>query len=126
MSMINNPKPLTKELLRRFVAGELDDAENEAVLAQLAEDETSLKYVDALWEAQPSQTAVAQLPDLEPERAQRVRRRLIHQIHRSDLAKNMVRMGTTGFGSVAMSLLRPLLETPNRERRNRRRRRGND
>lgn len=124
--MINDPKPLSKELLRRFVAGELDDAENEAIMAQLAEDEASLELVDALWEEQPSQTAVFDLPDLEPERAQRVRRRLIHQIHRSDLAKNVVCMGTTGFGSVALSLLRPLLDTPTRERRNRRRRSSND
>ncbi|WP_420645766.1 hypothetical protein [Candidatus Leptofilum sp.] len=124
--MINNPKPLSKELLRRFVAGELNDTENEAVMAQLAEDEASLEIVDALWEGQPSQTAVIKLPDLDPERAQRVRRRLIHQIHRSDLAKNVVRMGTGGFSSVAISLLRPLLDTPNKEQRNRRRRRRND
>lgn len=124
--MINNRKPLSKELLRRFVAGELTEAENETVMAQLAEDEDSLELVDALWEEQPSQTAVVELPDLEPERAQRVRRRLIHQIHRSDLAKNIVKMGTTGFGGVAMSLLRPLLDTPKRERRNRRRPKGND
>jgi hypothetical protein len=124
--MINNPNPLSKELLRRFVAGELDDAENELVMAQLAEDEASLELVDALWEDQPSQTAVVELPDLEPERAQRMRRRLIRQIHRSDLAINVVKMGTQGFGSVAASLLRPLLNTPKRERRNRRRPRGND
>lgn len=124
--MINDPKPLSKELLRRFVAGDLDEAENEAVMAQLAEDETSLALVDALWEEQPSQTAVGQLPDLDPEQARRVRRRLIRQIHQSDLALNIVKMGTQGFGSVAASLLRPLLEAPNRERRNRRRRRGND
>lgn len=124
--MINKIEPPSKERLRQFVAGELDEAENEAIMAYLAEDEASLEIVDALWEEQPSQTAVAELPDLEPERAQRVRRRLIHQIHRSDLAKNVVRMGTTGFGSVALSLLRPLLNTQNRERRNRRRRRRND
>lgn len=126
MKMINNPQPLTKELLRRFVAGELDDAENETIMAQLAEDEASLELVDALWEEQPSRTAVAELPDLEPERARRVRRRLIHQIHRADLAMNVVKMGTQGFGSVAASLLRPLLDMPNRERRHRRRRKGND
>lgn len=124
--MINNRKPLSKELLRRFVAGELDEAENEAVMAQLAEDENSLELVDALWEEQPSQTAVVELPDLEPEQAQRMRRRLIHQIHRSDLAKNVVKMGTTGFSGVAMGLLRPLLDIQKRERRHRRRRRGND
>ena len=124
--MINDAQPLTKELLRRFVAGELNEAENEAVLARLAEDEASLKFVDALWEEQPSQTAVGDLPDMNPEQTRRVRRRLIRQIHQADLALNVVKLGTQGFGSVAASLLRPLLSSANRERRNRRRRRGND
>lgn len=124
--MINEPQPLSKALLRRFVAGELDDAENEAILARLAEDEASLAIVDALWQEQPSQTAVLQLPALEPERAQQVRRRIIQQIHRADLAVNVAKMGTKGFGRVALSLLRPLLNDKNRDRRNRRRHRGND
>lgn len=127
--MINDPlnKPLSQQLLRRFVAGELDAAEAEAVMAQLAEDEASLEMVDALWQEQPSQTAVVELPDLDPERAQQVRRRIIHQIHRSDLALNVAKMGVQGFGSVAVGLLRPLLDTKNREsRRNRRRRKGHD
>jgi hypothetical protein len=124
--MTDNPEPLSKELLRRFVAGELNDAENEAIMAQLVEDDDSLEMVDALWEEQLSQTAVAELPNLEPERAQSLRRRLIRQIHRADLTVNVLKMGTSGFASVATSLLRPLLSTHNREKRNRRRRRGND
>ncbi len=121
--MINESTPLSPELLRRFVAGELDDAENEAIMARLAEDEASLELVDALWQEQPSQTAVHNLPDLEPDRAQQMRRQLIQQIHRADLAVSIVKMGTTGFGSVALSLLRPLLNNKNQNRKNRRRRR---
>ena len=124
--MINDPKPLSQELLRRFVAGELDDTQNETIMARLAEDEDSLAIVDALWQEQPSQTAVLQLPDIEPERAQQMRRQLVQQIHRADLAVNMVRMGTTGFGRVALSLLRPLISPQNQGGKNRRRRRGND
>ena len=121
--MINESTPLSPELLRRFVAGELDDAENEAIMARLAEDEASLELVDALWQEQPSQPAVHNLPDLEPARAQQKRRQLIQQIHRADLAVSIVKMGTTGFGSVALSLLRPLLNNKNQNRKNRRRRR---
>ena len=121
--MINESTPLSPELLRRFVAGELDDAENEAIMARLAEDEASLELVDALWQEQPSQTAVHNLPDLEPDRAQQMRRQLIQQIHRADLAVSIGKMGTTGFGSVALSLLRPLLNNKNQNRKNRRRRR---
>jgi len=124
--MISKPKPLSQELLRRFVAGELDDAENEAIMARLTEDEASLEIVDALWHEQPSQTAVFELPELAPEQTQQIRRQLIRQIHRTDLATNVVKMGTTGFGYVAISLLRPLLNPQNRGGKNQRRRRGND
>lgn len=119
--MTNEPKPLSEELLRRFVAGELDDAQNEEIMARLAKDETSLEFVDALWQEQPSHPAAPSIPNLDSERAQRVRRRVIHQIHRADLAINVVKMGTQGFSSVAFSLLRPLLDRKNRGRRNRRR-----
>lgn len=123
---MNELKPLSRKLLRRFVAGELDKTETEQIMAQLANDEASLEIVDEMWHDQPSQTAVVQLPDLEPERAQRVRRRIIHQIHRSDLAINVMKMGTEGFGNVALSLLRPLLDNKNRGSRSRRRRKQND
>ena len=124
--MMENSKPLSKELLRKFVAGELDDAKNEAIMARLAEDEASLEIVDALWNEHATQTAVPQLPTLKPAQAQRMRHRLMQQIHRADLTMTMVKMGTQGFGSVAASLLRPLLDTKNRAHRNRRRRRRND
>jgi hypothetical protein len=123
---MNEQKPLSRKLLRSFVAGELDQTETEQIMAQLAEDEASLQIVDELWHDQPSQTAVIQLPNLEPERAQQVRRRIIRQIHRSDLAINVMKLGTQGFSNVAMSLLRPLLDSKNRERRHRRGDRKND
>ncbi len=123
--MSKRAKPLSRALLRKFAAGELEDTENEAIMMQLAEDEASLEFVDALWQEQQSHpTAV--FPELGVEQTQEVRRRIVHQIHRSDLAKNVVSMGTRGFGSVAIGLLRPLLDSKNAERRNRRRPKGND
>ena len=119
--MTHPTQPLTDELLQQFVAGELDEAQNEAVLTRLAEDEASLEKVDALWQAQSPGTAVFTIPPLEPERAQRLRQRLVRQIHRSNLGATVFKMGTQGFGSVAVSLLRPLLNTPTREQRHRRR-----
>jgi hypothetical protein len=124
--MVDSSEPLSKELLRKFVAGVLGDAENEAIMARLAEDEASLELVDALWNEQASQTAVFQPPNLQPDQARRLRHRLLQQIHRADLTMNMVKMGTQGFGSVAVSLLRPLLDTKNRAHRKKRRRRFND
>ena len=125
--MMDEPKiTLSPELLHKFVAGELNKAENEQIMVGLSEDEASLELVDALWQKQASQTAVNRLPDLDPAQAKKMRRRLIHQIRRADLAVNVARLGTQGFGLVAMSLLLPLLATSNRERRNKRRFRGND
>ena len=123
---MTNQATLSDELLQQFVAGELDEAQTEAVLARLAEDEASLEKVDALWQEESLATAVFTIPPLEPERARRLRQRLVRQIHRSNLSANVIRMGTQGFGSVAMSLLRPLLDAPNREQRHRRRSRNND
>ncbi len=124
--MTHPTQPLTDELLKQFVAGELDEAQTEAVLTRLAEDEASLEKVDALWQKQAAATAVFTIPTLEPERAQRLRQRLLRQIHRSNLGANVIKLGTQGFGSVAVSLLRPLLNTPTREHRHRRRGRTHD
>lgn len=124
--MVKNQTLLSKELLRKFVAGELDAAKNEEIMAQLAEDEASLEFVDALWQEELSHSVTAAIPKLDAEQAQRVRRQIIQQIHRSVLGMNVVRMGTKGFGSVAVSLLRPFLTNKKWGRRSRRRPRGND
>lgn len=124
--MTHQTQPLSDELLQQFVSGELDDAQAEEILSRLAEDEASLEKVDALWQAQTAAAAVYTIPPLEPERAQRLRRRLVRQIHRSNLSANVIRMGTQGFGSVAVNLLRPLLDIPRRDQRQRRRARSND
>lgn len=123
---MSQPQPLSDALLQQFVAGELDEAQTEEFLSRLAEDEASLEKVDALWQEQSLATAVFTIPPLEPARAQRLRHRLLRQIHRSDLSANVIKMGTQGFGTVALSLLRPLLNTPHREQRHRRRSRSND
>lgn len=123
---MTQPQPLSDELLQQFVAGELDEAQTEEILSRLADDEASLEKVDALWQEQSLATAVFTIPPLETARAQRLRQRLVRQIHRSNLSANVIKMGTQGFGSVAMSLLRPLLSSPHREQRHRRRSRRND
>ncbi|MBK8903397.1 MAG: hypothetical protein IPM53_19600 [Anaerolineaceae bacterium] len=123
---MTHPQPLSDELLQQFVAGELDDAQTEAILTRLAEDEASLEKVDALWQEQSLVTAAFTIPPLEPERAQRLRHRLVRQIHRANLSVNIIKMGTCGFGRVAVSLLRPLLAPQNHKHRQRRRNRNHD
>lgn len=71
---------LTKELLRKFAAGELDDRENERVMDQLATDEASLALLEAVWEEELRETAVSTLPDLEPAQARQLWQRILHQI----------------------------------------------
>ena len=124
--MINDHITISRDLLRKFVAGELDETENDRVMTRLAEDDSSLEMMDALWDEQTLYAPDAALPHLDPEQAKRIRRRLLHHIHRANLTKNVLRLGTQGFGSVAMSLIRPLLSTKNQSRRNKRRRKSND
>ena len=112
-----HPRPLPDELLPQLVPGELNDAQPEAILTRLADDEASLEKVEALWQGQALATAVSPIPPLEPERAQRLRHHLVRQIHRTNLGASVIKLGTQGFGSVAVSLLRPLLATPKQRHR---------
>jgi hypothetical protein len=117
---MTDPMPLTDELLRQLVAGELDSVQTEEILTRLADDEASLEKVDAMWQAQAKRTAVCPIPPLEPERAKRLRQRLVRQIHQSEPSTSHNPAGTKGWGSVAASWLRPLLNTPKRAQRHRR------
>lgn len=120
---MTHPLPLTDELLQQFVAGELDTAQTEEILTRLADDEASLEKVEALWREQASDSAVF-IPPLGPARARRLRRRLVRQIHQSEQSTS--NKLTKGWGSVAVSWLRPLLDTPKRAQRHRKKRRNQD
>lgn len=101
-------------LLSRFVAGTLPLAESDAVLAHLDQCEQCLEKVEHLWATTPLHQAMPLMGedevDVEPERGQRIERRVINQIHRSEVAGRALWLGTEGFLQVSFALLRPLLE----------------
>lgn len=101
-------------LLSQFVAGTLSPSETEQVLDHLDHCERCLDQVEQLWETSPLweviPLAVEAGADMERERAQRIERQVINQIHRSDVAGRVLWLGTEGFLQVSFALLRPLLE----------------
>lgn len=112
MNELNIPIPI--ETLQKFVAGELPVEDEERILAILAEDEETLAIVDELWtQEQHLSESIPNRRDIESERAQRIEKHIIKSIHRSNLALNVATFGTKGFLTVAMSLLKPLVDTRN-------------
>lgn len=101
-------------LLSRFVTGTLSPSETEQVLAHLDQCERCLDQVEQLWETSPLQEivplAVEEGTNIEWERRQRIERRVMNQIHRSDVAGRALWLGTEGFLQVSFALLRPLFE----------------
>ena len=95
------------DILSSFVAGQLGKSETNQVMTHLAECEECLVRVDDLWARQPTGAAIA--VGLDDRTAIRMERHLISRIHRSNLAETILSLGTEGFMSVAMTLLRPFL-----------------
>ena len=100
---------LSPELLKKFVAGQLTDAEMEEVLIHLSEDEESLNNIEDLWQSEPMAQAVSIASEIDPKSATRIKRKVIKRIHRSDLSGQVVQLGVRGFMDVTMAMLRPLL-----------------
>ena len=100
-------------LLNQFVTGTLSPQETEQILAHLDQCERCLNQVEQLWEAAPLREAIPlaeENGEIERERAQRIERRVINQIRRTDVAGRALWLGTEGFVQVSFALLRPLLE----------------
>jgi hypothetical protein len=92
--------------IRRFVALQLDEEENEGVLGHITSCDTCLSLVDAQWEEDSQGGGSAR-----PEGQASVERRLFENIHRTDLAGQIVRLSTRGTLSVFVALLGPFLGT---------------
>lgn len=97
-------------LLRRFIRGELDEEESNEVIEVLANHDQCIALLDQLWIQQPVGQALAATPDLDNEVAIRLENKLVRQIHRSNMARTVFKMGTQGFFSVALGLIRPLTQ----------------
>ena len=99
---------ITNKTLDDFVAGKLSEADTEAVMAYLSENEEALAYVDDLWQRElVLATAVA--PSLDVQTANRIERQLIRRIHQSNLVGMITRLGIVGFGEVVKAILIPII-----------------
>ena len=133
------------ELLKRYVAGDvtlLEEKQVETILTMLVEGtlteldsdkvldiieghEDSMQQIDSIWMDQPVGIALANTPILELEASERIRTGVVKRIRMSNTMGATVRLATIGFGSVASSLIKPLVTKnkwePRRQRRRRRR-----
>ena len=114
--MNNSSNHITRERLEHFVSGRLTDHESDQVMAHLAECDVCLSSTDELWASQPVGEAVSYIVDLDADTATRVERKLVRKIHRSNMTGSVVRLGTQGFLSVMLGLLRPLMGAPARRK----------
>ncbi len=99
----------SRDLLERYVSGQLSETESESITSHLAECEACLSLTDQLWTRQPIGEALLDNPDLDTDTASRLERKLVARIHRSNLGSAVTRLGTQGFLSVAFGLLRPFM-----------------
>jgi hypothetical protein len=100
---------LTSQELRELIAGRMETVESARLLAHIEQCDHCLAQADELWSQQPVAAVVADWVELDAPTAQRLERQLVRKIHRSNLSADMLRLGTQGFLSVAVSLLRPIV-----------------
>ncbi|MCP5097547.1 MAG: hypothetical protein GY943_18530 [Chloroflexi bacterium] len=112
-----------QSLLQQFISGELSEAEADEVVEMLTSNEQKMDMLDQLWDAQPEEPSGGTRPDLDKETAKRLEYSLVQQIHRSKITGAVLKMGTRGFASVAMGLLRPFARRRPSQARNKRNRR---
>ena len=93
------------ELIRSFATGTLSESEMERAVALLAEDDTALEALAALWQ-NDAPWLPAQLT-LDEEKSTCLEQKIITRLNRAYFAKSMVTLGTHGFLTAVFGLLRP-------------------
>ncbi|KAA3643805.1 MAG: zf-HC2 domain-containing protein [Chloroflexi bacterium] len=98
----------SKEDLAAFVTGELTELENETILMHLEKCEQCFSIVDSLWEEGGWQHPDSNL-HLDISAAARLEGKLYGRIHRSQLAGDVVTLGTRGMLKMVFALLAPFV-----------------
>ena len=89
---------LSPEKIQSYIQFELSEDENERVIAHLSECDACLSLVDAEW-----------MGDSQPTSSSRLKKRLMSNINRSNLAGNLIGLGLKGFLGAMIGILAPLL-----------------
>ncbi len=116
-------KEQVRAILKKVVDGSLSEQESETVLDILGDNEDGFEILESIWLNQPLGQALASTPILDDDASERIRGGVVKRIRISNTMGAAVRLGTTGFGSVASSLLKPLIRKNKWESRRQRRRR---
>lgn len=99
----------SKEDLAAFVTGRLTEVETETILAHLETCERCLMIVDGFWEEGNSQVVDSDR-HLDKDSAAQIEERLYGRIHRSQLAGDVITLGTRGMLEMVFALLAPFTE----------------
>ena len=94
-------KHLSTEEIQSYIQFELSEPENERIIAHLSECDTCLSLVDEKWMESSQPDPVLPSAKLE--------KRLMNNIHRSNLAGNFILLGLNGFLNSMIGILAPLL-----------------
>lgn len=114
---MTNNNHIDKRTLERYVAGQLSAAASEIVILHLETCDACIDYVETLWAATDIKVAIpseSEGPDID--KTNELERRLIGQVHRSNLGGTLVQIGLGGFLDVFLALLRPLMGVPTKKR----------
>ena len=95
--------------LEAFVAGQLDEEENEQVLSHLAECGRCLSLVDKLWAEQYSGHLSGQVPELDLETAMQVERSLNRRIQQTNLLGQLSQIALQGLVKSWAALVVPFI-----------------
>lgn len=94
--------------LQAYIDGKLTPAEMTAVEAHLENCDECHTWLDEIWARYMAALSGEQTPELSDEAARSMERRLLNQIHRSDLGGQALDLGTRGFFQVLLAMIKPL------------------
>jgi hypothetical protein len=94
--------------LDRFITGELEGSENNAIIDHLADCDFCLYEVERLWEENLILSAKTPASPLDLTTAKRLERTVLQRIHRSELAGVLFRLSIEGAFAVLLAFFRAL------------------
>ncbi len=97
--------------LNTFVAGELDEVQNSAIIEHLSHCNTCLAVVDELWDNRPIDAPAIDVPELDTQTINRLEGRVVRQIQLSNFGGRAIWLGTAGVVDTYMKMLPSYVET---------------
>lgn len=98
-------------MMEKMLSGDIPQDEMSLLLELVDQSDAYLETADALWAEKLA--LLDDVPELQPDTAQRIEHMIEKRIHRADFSSELFRVGTQGVASVWTALLRPLFSPSN-------------